>query len=353
MKSKGVTFEEAKSIRKHFENKLFSDFPSLNTLCIKEINNDNKFQLIAGVTKNLNTDKNSLIKNGIHSNTSVFPTFLEVSKSELNSDKNNVLNNFSKSTIKSLLSYPNDEIRIPIVQKQTNEITTNNIHRKRPLISGIAIGNPEYSFSGTLGAICKLKNKKGFYILSNWHVLAGIHGEMNDHIIQPNIDLKGKLENNQDFVAKLIWYRLDKYMDVALAKINSKFATSLLANKTKAFITEPPKLGNQVIKSNFLGNQEGKIISTNCTAKIKGRSYPGGSTIIRNLIITEKISTPGDSGTLVYNKNTKNIVGLIVGGDNELISVINPLHFKKPITPINSSNYNISKLENIIIESYI
>ncbi len=353
MESKGVTFEEAKSIRKHFENKLFSDFPSLNTLCIKEINNDKYFHLIAGVTKIINTGNNNLIKNGVYSNIDTFPTFLEISKSELNSDRNNVLNSFSKSTIKSLLDHPNDEIRIPIIQKQTNEIITNNIHRKRPLISGVPIGNPKYGFSGTLGVICTLKNKKGFYILSNWHVLAGIHGELNDHIIQPNIDFEGIIKNNQDFVAKLIWYRLDKYMDVALAKINDKFVPSLLDCKTKAFIAESPKCGNRVVKSNFKGKQEGKIVSTNCTVKVSGSSYPGGSTIIRDLIITEKISVPGDSGTLVYNKNNKNIVGLIVGGDNKFVSVINPLHFNKPITPINSSYYNISNLENIIIESYI
>jgi len=356
-KHKGLSYSIVSDMRNYFEDSLFSTYPFLNTLCIKEFyekeNTDkHTYGLVAGVTEVINTNKENSFENGMHNDKNGFPSFLRISKSELKSNKINIINNFSDNTKGILLNHSEEKINLPIIQRQVNKISAHeNKYRVRPIESGIAIGNPIYSFSGTLGGICTLKGQEGYYLISNWHVLVGLNGELNNPIIQPNSDLDGSSRNNQDNIAKLVWYRLDKYMDVALAKINDSISIKDMENTKTAKIV-PAKIGMEVFKSNFKSYKKGKIINTNCTVRVDGNSYPNKYVILRNLIISEKISSPSDSGSIVKDLKSEQVVGIIIGGDNKKFSVINPLDFTMPITPTNCRNYDYS-LENIEIEEFI
>ncbi len=66
---------------------------------------------------------------------------------------------------------------------------------------------------GTIGAVVELENHENeFFLLSNWHVLMGEDGRIDDEILD---------ENNKK-LGKLFWGIHNKYYDLALAKVTNE-----------------------------------------------------------------------------------------------------------------------------------
>lgn len=168
---------------------------------------------------------------------------------------------------------------------------------------------------GTLGGIVTLESEPdSFFIISNWHVLMGNKGKLKDSIIKGN--------GNRKSIGELYWAVNNDYYDIALAKISCN--DWILKEKLiKPMLSlDDIKLGTIVKKNgNSTGRKSNELYSKNAFVKIKGNK------IFKNQILTKKLSLKGDSGSLLLEKTTNKLIGLIFAGDEYEISVANNLSY--------------------------
>lgn len=221
------------------------------------------------------------------------------------------------------------EKEIEVVIEETDGFTNNSFtNKERPCRGGNSISNYRYNDAGTLGAAFKIKGKKGVFILSNWHVLSGQIGNINDDILQPGVLDGGK--NKANLIARLYWRKLSLIMDAAIGKVENT-ASSLVGKYTKCF---GPLNGLQTAKLNMKVKKCGRttrlttgtITSINVSVKVKG-NYPNGKFIFKNQIMTTFMSRPGDSGSLLVNQNNNKVVGLVFAGDNKTHTLANHINY--------------------------
>jgi len=184
---------------------------------------------------------------------------------------------------------------------------------------------------GTIGAIVTLKDyPEDFFILSNWHVIMQSTGDLNNIIVN---------EHDQE-IAKLHWGIYNDYYDIALAKITNPKLVISEHEVSPIKSLDELKIGQYVKKEgNTTGINKNTIYSKNAYVKV-GRGF---NKIFKNQILTNKISQSGDSGSLLIDDNSNDIIGLVFAGDNKNLSICNHMYHllnNKEIPNILYSLYN-------------
>jgi hypothetical protein len=199
--------------------------------------------------------------------------------------------------------------------------------RKSPLLSGFSIGND--SDTGTLGAIVK-KGKK-LFLLSNSHVLARSgKGKVGDVIIYPGeADTSGKTQKvgkltdilpfktGQDFLNRV---------DAALAEIDEDFVDKVnfsIRGTASPLGTIAPARGMKIVmRGRTSGNSQGVVDDVHFSIVI---SYEGvGKVGFIDQVKCTRYSKPGDSGSIIVDKESGKIVGLHFAGSGDG-SIFNPI----------------------------
>ena len=197
--------------------------------------------------------------------------------------------------------------------------------RRNPIQPGLSISHPKVT-AGTLGVVV-YDNATGHpCILSNWHVLVGSSdASPGDPIIQPGSRDGGQLP--QDRVGQLERSLLGPDGDAAIASLDitpdrsvelAQFETGVILQSARN-----AQVGEVLEKSGrTTGVTKGKVTGFG-SYKI---SYPVGEITIDGFIISsindrnpgnEEISSGGDSGSIWYNPETKEGVGLHFAGETD------------------------------------
>jgi endonuclease G len=230
-----------------------------------------------------------------------------------------------------------------IIQERTANITK---LRHRPVLPGISVGNFKFS-AGTLGAIVFNKLTCEPYILSNWHVLHGDKGSLNDPIVQPGVyDDNRNIENN--VIGRLVRSHLGLAGDCAISTIeDGNFLTQILDLDVIPKRIARVDLRDSVIKSGrttFVTH--GIVKRIEVTTKI---DY-GGNTGIRkiggfeigidqeNPPINGEVSMGGDSGSLWMIKNQ----------DNEASDIAVGLHFAGEASSLQEEHAVACKIDSVL-----
>ena len=239
--------------------------------------------------------------------------------------------------------------------------------RVRPAQPGVSIGHYKIS-AGTLGAVVRDKRSGQPLILSNNHVLANLsngrdgRAQTGDSILQPgkydnglqSEDVIAYLErfipiysgmgssscplaalaesvvNNvlhffrPDYSFKLYKEKPKNSVDCALAKpINDDILKEEILGIGEIAGTADYEIGTNVKKSGrTTGVTTGKIKVIDTTVEINMSETE--SAVFENQFITDPMSSPGDSGSVVLNKENK-AVGLLFAGSG-YASVCNDIH---------------------------
>jgi endonuclease G, mitochondrial len=177
--------------------------------------------------------------------------------------------------------------------------------RRNPIRPGISVSHVDLSF-GTLGAIVHDVQTGAPYLLSNWHVLRGPAGRLNDQIVQPSAHDHGNVLGN--LVGRLIRSHLGEAGDCAIASIVGRGVDpSVLGRGTIPRRVREARIGDRVVKSGrATGVTFGQVNRTGVLVKMNyGPGFNnvaiGGFEIRPNPAKpapSGEISKPGDSGSL-------------------------------------------------------
>jgi hypothetical protein len=198
-----------------------------------------------------------------------------------------------------------------------------------PIQSGFSIAHKDVT-AGTVAAIVKKGNK--LFILSNSHVLAdsGL-AKLNDEILYPGPADGGILPRHLvGTLAKFAKFKVGgefvNHVDAALGVIDPDRLDELdfsIHGLRGAPRTISPKRGMTVVKSGrTTGKTEGKVEDVNFRLVL---DYPRvGQVGYLEQVLCTRYTKPGDSGSLVVDKESGKIVGLHFAGANGG-SVFNPI----------------------------
>lgn len=207
-----------------------------------------------------------------------------------------------------------------------------SISRMRPAAPGVSIGHYRTT-AGTFGAVVYNRKSGQPLILSNNHILANssngrdLRAKIGDPILQP-----GKIDGgstSKDTIARLKKYvGLNEYpkinnVDCALAQpLSNDLVTPDVIGIGKVLGVASPQVGLDVKKSGrTTGLTTGQIRAVNVTLYV---NYGRGRTLrFENQILTTNMSSAGDSGSLVVEKNNK-AVGLLFAGSDQG-TILNPI----------------------------
>lgn len=193
---------------------------------------------------------------------------------------------------------------------------------------GVSIGSVATT-AGTLGTFVRDRQTKQIVILSNWHVLQGSDGKINDDVMQP-----GKYDDNRvemNYIGKLLRSHLGPAGDCAIASLNGrKFSNEILELGTSVARIGEPHLKDRVVKSGrTTGTTYGIVSRLEVNTKMV---YPGGKTATvggfeiepdpKKPASSNEISRGGDSGSAWMAIDTKGkisdiILGLHFAGDDD------------------------------------
>jgi endonuclease G len=194
----------------------------------------------------------------------------------------------------------------PEADTLSKAVSDRKIYRSRqdPLMPGISISHVDGT-AGTIGAIV-YDNKSGKpCVLSNWHVLNGSSGKINDPIVQPGPYDDSSIDNN--IMGALLRSHLGVAGDCALASISGReFKEEIFGLLTTPKRVARVNLDDKVVKSGrTTGVTYGVVKRVEVTFKINysgmGEQLIGGFEIRPNpkkLPNDGEISKGGDSGSL-------------------------------------------------------
>ena len=258
-----------------------------------------------------------------------------------------------------------DGIRTDV--KQVGKIVAQKLRtsRWRPAPGGVSIGHYAIT-AGTLGAAVHDVESNEILILSNNHVLANSNdARIGDSIIQPGAADGGK--DPQDRIADLERFVKIQFKDdggenggscpfanaaAAMLNLSAKIVGSksrltvvklTATNEVDAAVAKPawdnvveedlyeigkvtgtvePAIGMTVQKSGRTsGVTQGTIDAVDVTVEV---SYGGGKTAtFEHQVMTNDMSDPGDSGSLVVDLDRR-AVGLLFAGSDE-VTIFNPI----------------------------
>ncbi|CAG7841143.1 hypothetical protein Z959_13320 [Clostridium novyi B str. ATCC 27606] len=222
---------------------------------------------------------------------------------------------------------------------QTGIFKTDSLMNKiRPAIPGYGIGNDYIpGKTGTFG--CLVSDGFDTYILSVNHVLANNNlAPIGTKIIQPSRTFGGKFETDKiAILSKFIPIEFVEgskepanYTDCAIAKVVDKS----LVSANIALVGMPkgiafPRIGQDIKKVGASTElTTGKVKSLYVSVFI--RDDQERIALFKNQIVTTKISTKGDSGSVLLD-NKNNILGLIMSSNenntiaNEITDILKEL----------------------------
>jgi len=214
----------------------------------------------------------------------------------------------------------------PQSPKDTGETDTTAKHRPAP--QGVSIGHPEIT-AGTAGFIAwEEAEKHGVTYakpvgVTNNHVAANENdAEVGDNILQPGT-YDGGNNTDADRVGSLEGFvpieDSGNKVDVAWYSIDGRRMTSYIpavgVPTTKAEVSE----GDTVKKfGRTTGLKKGDVRSTDARIRVR---YSNGVKEFEDQILTDSISSGGDSGSAVVNMQGE-LVGLLFAGSSE-VTVVN------------------------------
>ncbi len=259
-----------------------------------------------------------------------------------------------------------DEVHTDVIEVGEPRLLAGRTEYKRPAQPGMSIGHYLVT-AGTFGAVVKDKKTGEPLILSNNHVLANStngkdgRASIGDPVLQPGpydggtkkhvigyleryIPLKRKIElpdckvaaaaegmGNQLLMTVRPNYRLqiqkvtseENIVDAAVAKpVNKNAVSPNILEIGSVRGTIDPEIGLEVQKSGRSSGLNNTVIQViEATLSITLTDEKQG--LFTQQIITGPIAQPGDSGSLVLNKNNQ-AVGLLFAGSDK-ISVVNPI----------------------------
>lgn len=183
---------------------------------------------------------------------------------------------------------------------------------------------------GTIGAVVELENYENeFFLLSNWHVLMGENGRIDDEI----------LDENKKKLGKLFWGIHNKYYDLALAKVTNEKVYEKIKEITHIDSPSQIKIDGNIKKfGNKTDLNSSNIYSKFAYVKI-GYDSDKEPYYFKNQIITDFMSLKGDSGSLVLDEDSNKSIGVIFAGDSKRISIANYLYPLLNIQKIPSFTY--------------
>lgn len=198
-----------------------------------------------------------------------------------------------------------------------------------PIQSGFSVGHVAIS-AGTVGAIVKKGTK--LFILSNSHVLAdsGL-GKAKDKVLYPGPADGGKVAKHlagalSKFVKFKVGGQFVNDVDCAIAEIDAarlddiNFSILGLKGAPKTIKAERGMVVRK--RGRTTGDTQGTVEDVNFRVVIP---YPGvGDVGFRDQVLCTRYTKPGDSGSIVVDKESGAIVGLHFAGANGG-SVFNPI----------------------------
>lgn len=199
--------------------------------------------------------------------------------------------------------------------------TSERKKRLDPMVPGISISNVNGS-AGTIGCMVYDKFSGSPYILSNWHVLHGVHGVIGDDIVQPGPYDDNRVHLNR--IGKLERSHLGQAGDCAICTIEDRIFSNVVIDLgiTIDNIGEP-ELGDRVIKSGrTTGVTHGVVSRVHTIAKLDyggtiGNKEIGGFEIgidPQHAPENGEISMGGDSGSVWIFKLSNGKPSTIMAG---------------------------------------
>ena len=225
-----------------------------------------------------------------------------------------------KQLLDSFIKNYTDNDKIIYVESPPFEFYQYPTQRARPFSGGYSIGHYKVSAGTASLKVKNLRNNKPA-VLSNNHVLANINtGKEGDAIYQPGTADGG---SSRDLVA-----RLDHFVPIR----NGATVDCAVAN-----LTDPSYMTDDILKiGNIYGlcdayiNQpiykygrtskltRGNIISTDASIQVGV-----GTQVFRfdDIIISDIVSAPGDSGSSILDFNNNYLVGLLFAGNGQITAI--------------------------------
>ncbi len=252
-----------------------------------------------------------------------------------------------------------DDIETDVIETDRIRLFDDRTRRMRPAQPGVSIGHYKIS-AGTFGAVVRDKNTKEKLILSNNHILANAtngsdgRSRIGDPILQPGphdgggprdrigsllrfIPLKRAVQETECPVGALaarlgnaVLHVLRPHYDFKVVKrtqeanvVDAAVARPDAPNVIEDEILEVGRVsevadvgpGEIVMKSGRTsGVTEGKVLAVGVTVKVDIFEDEVGW--FSDQVMTDLLSRPGDSGSLVLNPQKK-VVGLLFAGSDK------------------------------------
>lgn len=204
--------------------------------------------------------------------------------------------------------------------QDTGEINTTDKHRPNP--QGVSIGHPEIT-AGTAGFIAWEKEEKHGVTypaprgVTNNHVGANENNaEVGDSILQPG-PYDGGNNTDKDRIGSLEGYvKLkdeENKVDVSWYSIDNRKSNSYTPGIGVPSATSQVSEGEKVKKfGRTTGLKKGKVRSADARVRVK---FGSGVKEFEDQILTDSISSGGDSGSAVMNEQG-DLVGLLFAGSS-------------------------------------
>ena len=263
--------------------------------------------------------------------------------------------NTAELSKKDIIPKQIDGVLTDVIETGPIKALVSHTDRMRPAMGGISVGHPDIT-AGTLGVFMTIDDID--VIISNNHVLANCNeAEIGDSILQPGPYDGGKLSEDEigvlaDFLPvkfegeesncltsqwlvgflnffmtlfkrntrfKAVQSDQDNYIDMAIG-----FAYPGLVSKEileigipKGISATQPTVGMKVKKSGRTsGLTYSHVIQTDVTVKV-GYGDSRMATFA-DQVMTGSLGEPGDSGSIILNEKTNEIVGLLFAGSDEV-----------------------------------
>lgn len=202
----------------------------------------------------------------------------------------------------------------------------------RPAPGGISVGHLNVT-AGTLGTVVYDEVSGAPYGLSNNHVLANENlGQIGDAIVQPGFLDGGRAPNDQiGTLARFIPIRFEWEGPLAVNTVDAALLKPLDPTSLTPYVLQVGYLRTTIFKPNRGARvcKSGRTTGLTCARVLSSGAdlnvdYRRGEAKMIEQILTERMSSGGDSGSIVFDPVTRQIVGLLFAG-NRQVTVINPI----------------------------